>query len=172
MKVGLNSGFLRAKRAIQRSCPSQRLKMCLIFTLTTPWIWQISCCPIGSPLTKAWDDTEYFCLTGFFWCFMSTRPATCGQIPHAVLTPTASICHASGGYYLTTSCLRQTCHGYWTTFMLSTLFTNSEVNSKAQLLFRKLAFLFWDAYTHKAARGCSFFLYAFGSDVNLAGLPL
>ncbi|KAF8803055.1 hypothetical protein BYT27DRAFT_7110753, partial [Phlegmacium glaucopus] len=72
------------------------------------------------------------------------RPNT----PHAVVTPTAAICH--GGHYLTTSSLRQTCHGYLMTFTLSTLLTNAELTSKVQLLFRQMAFFFWDAFTHSA----------------------
>jgi hypothetical protein len=70
------------------------------------------------------------------------RPNT----PYAVLTPTAAICH--GGHYLATSCLRQTCCGFLTTFTLSSIpgLTNTEHTSEAQLLFRQMAYFFCDAY--------------------------
>ncbi|KAF8803042.1 hypothetical protein BYT27DRAFT_7110523 [Phlegmacium glaucopus] len=74
------------------------------------------------------------------------RPNT----PHAVLTTTASICY--GGHYLATSCLRETCSGFLITFTLSSLLTNTESTTNAQLLFRQMACFFHEAYTGDTSR--------------------
>lgn len=69
------------------------------------------------------------------------RPNT----PHAVVTPTSSICY--GGHYLATSCLRETCSGFLLTFVLGTLISNTESTTDTQLLLRQMAYFFYEAYS-------------------------
>jgi hypothetical protein len=73
--------------------------------------------------------------------FRYMRPNT----PHAVLTPTASICH--GAFYLSMSNLRPTCYGHLMTFTLSTLLTNTYRTTESQLLFRQMLEYCYEAYT-------------------------
>ena len=68
------------------------------------------------------------------------RPNT----PHAILTPTSTICH--GSHYLSTSTIRSSCYGYYITFCLSTLLTNTEHTSDCQRLFRRLVDFFHSSY--------------------------
>jgi hypothetical protein len=71
------------------------------------------------------------------------RPNT----PHSVVTIEASICR--GGHFLSTSAIRDTVFGYLNSFVGSSLVTNTEHTSDAQLQFRYLIRYYHSVYIGK-----------------------
>jgi hypothetical protein len=71
------------------------------------------------------------------------RPNT----PHSVVTVEASICR--GGHFLSTSTIRDTAFGYLNSFVGSSLVTNTEHTSDAQLQFRYLIRYYHSVYIEK-----------------------
>ena len=86
--------------------------------------------------------------------------------PHAVLTPSAAICH--GGHYLPSCSLQQSCHGYMMSFSLSTLLTNTEHTTDVQGLFRHMMAHYRNVYMQ--GRGPSARVSFLSSDINCESL--
>lgn len=72
------------------------------------------------------------------------RPNT----PHCVVTFESAIC--KGGHLYATSTIRDSCYGYWHSFVASTLLTNTEHTTEAQLLLQRLVDFYWRQYLTNA----------------------
>jgi hypothetical protein len=72
--------------------------------------------------------------------FRFMRPNT----PHCVVTTNAAICH--GGHFYASSTVRDSCHGFLSSFVGSSLLTNTEHTSDALLMLRRLVEYFHLVY--------------------------
>ena len=68
------------------------------------------------------------------------RPNT----PHMVVTVDSAICH--GGHFYATSTLVETNYGFFNSFLGSTLITNTQHTSDAQLMLRRMIAYFRQVY--------------------------
>jgi hypothetical protein len=72
------------------------------------------------------------------------RPNT----PHTVLTVESAICH--GGHIYASSTLSDTYYGFLNSFLASSLITNTQHTSDAQLLLRRMMAYFHHVYLHSS----------------------
>ena len=72
------------------------------------------------------------------------RPNT----PHCIVTFESAIC--KGGHFYASSTIRDTCYGYLHSFVASTLLTNTEHTTEAQLLLRHLLDFYLGEYLRHA----------------------
>jgi hypothetical protein len=72
------------------------------------------------------------------------RPNT----PHCVVTFESAIC--TGGHLYASSTICDSCYGYLHAFVVSTLLTNTEHTTEAQLLLRRLVDFYWRQYQRNA----------------------
>jgi hypothetical protein len=91
------------------------------------------------------------------------------NMPHTVLTVDAAICH--GGHLYASVTLADTNYGFFSTFAGSSLLTNTQHTSDAQLILRQMMAHFHHVYLQEN-RGAFFLLVNIKGDSHIVGGPL